>query len=142
MINKVFSHIHHVDIGTISRMYSDYSPVFVLSTGRTGTKFISELIKKTDNIDSFHEPVPTLQYYSDYAFHNQDKIALLKKMINVSRIEIILNSYIGEKIYFESNQCLTFFAYALNELFIKAKFVHLVRHPGDFVRSAIKKRVV
>jgi hypothetical protein len=39
----------------------------------------------------------------------------------------------------ESNQCLTFFAPAIASLWKKAKFVHLVRHPGDFVRSAVRK---
>ena len=39
----------------------------------------------------------------------------------------------------ESNQCLTFFAPVLAKLFKKSKFVHLIRHPGDFVRSAIRK---
>jgi hypothetical protein len=38
----------------------------------------------------------------------------------------------------ESNQCLTFFAYALNDLFPNSKFIHLIREPESFVLSAYK----
>jgi hypothetical protein len=60
-------------------------------------------------------------------------------MFESARMEAILDIYIKEKIYVESNQCLTFFAPEISRLFRNSKFVHLVRHPGDFVRSALRK---
>jgi hypothetical protein len=60
-------------------------------------------------------------------------------MIDAVRMEMILGVYIKDKIFVESNQCLTFFAPAIRDLFKKSKFIHVVRHPGDFVRSALKK---
>lgn len=36
--------IHHVDQETIAEMFKSYAPVFVLSTGRAGSKFIVELL--------------------------------------------------------------------------------------------------
>lgn len=60
-------------------------------------------------------------------------------MIDAARMELILEVFIKNKIYVESNQCLTFFAPVIAKLFKKSKFVHLVRHPGDFVRSALRK---
>jgi hypothetical protein len=60
-------------------------------------------------------------------------------MIDAARMESILEVFIKDKIYVETNQCLTFFAPVIARLFKKAKFVHMVRHPGDFVRSALRK---
>jgi hypothetical protein len=134
-----FRMIHHVDRATIDRMYREYSPVFLLSTGRSGSKFLANLLALSPNTAAFHEPRPTLQYFSDYAFHHQEEKAILTNMIDVARMESILEIFIKDKIYVESNQCLSFFAPVIAERFKKAKFVHVIRHPGDFVRSALRK---
>lgn len=134
-----FKMIHHVDQETIAEMYNHYAPVFILSTGRAGSKFLPGLLNLSPNIAAYHEPRPTLEYFSDYAYHHQQEAAILAKMIDASRMESILEDYIKDKIYVESNQCLTFFAPALAQLYKKSRFVHIVRHPGDFVRSAVRK---
>jgi hypothetical protein len=134
-----FRIIHHVDQKTIDEMYNAFSPVFILSTGRAGSKFLTALLDQSVNVTAYHEPCPTLQYFSDYAYHHQSEADILTNMINAARMELILEVFIKNKIYVESNHCLTFFAPVLANLFKKSKFVHLVRHPGDFVRSAIRK---
>jgi hypothetical protein len=136
---KNFRMIHHVDQETIAEIYKSYAPVFVLSTGRTGSKFIVELLSLSPAVSAFHEPRPTLQYFSNFAFHHQNEVQTLNKMIDAARMEMILEIYINGKIFVESNQCLTFFAVALAGLFKSAKFVHLIRHPGNFVSSAARK---
>ncbi len=137
--NLEFAMIHHVDQQTIDEMYNTYEPVFILSTGRTGSKFLANLLGLAPNVAAFHEPQPTLEYFSDYAYHHQEEKEVLTKMIDAARMESILEVYIKGKIYVESNQCLTFFAPVLAQLYRKSKFVQVVRHPGDFVRSAIRK---
>lgn len=134
-----FKMIHHVDQATIERMYREYSPVFVLSTGRSGSKFLANLLAHAPNVAAFHEPRPTLQYFSDYAFHHQEEKEILTNMIDAARMESILEIFIKDKIYVESNQCLSFFAPVIAERFKESRFVHVVRHPGDFVRSAVRK---
>ncbi len=134
-----FRIIHHVDQANIDRMYRDYAPVFVLSTGRSGSKFIAALLNGSTNAAAFHEPPPTLQYFSHYAYHHQWEEEILTRMVDAARMEFIMETFIKDKIYIESNQCLTFFAPMLAKLFKSAKFVHLLRHPGDFVRSAVRK---
>lgn len=134
-----FHSLHHVDQKTIDQMFETYSPVFVLSTGRCGSKYIADLFKNTEDVVSFHEPEPNLMYFSNYAFQNQKKIEVLEKIFLAARLELIIREYIKGKIYFESNQCLTFFAPVIAKIFKKAKFIHLIRHPGDFVRSGIRK---
>lgn len=134
-----FKMIHHVNQQTIDKMYHEYSPVFILSTGRAGSKFLAALLNRAPNVTAYHEPPPTLEYFSDYAFHHQEEKEILSKMIDAARMESILEVFIKDKIYVESNQCMTFFAPVIAGLFKKSKFVHVVRHPGDFVRSAIRK---
>jgi hypothetical protein len=134
-----FKMIHHVDQQTIDEMYHDYSPVFVLSTGRSGSKLIVNLLNLSDNVTAYHEPRPMLQYFSNYAYHHQQEEEILCNMINAARMELVLEVFIKNQIYVESNQCLTFFAPVIAQLFKKSKFVHLIRNPGDFVRSAVRK---
>lgn len=134
-----FKIIHHADQPTIDEMYHEYSPVFILSTGRSGSKFIVKLLNLSANVIAYHEPAPILAYFSDYAYHHQGEVDILANLLNGARMELILEVFIQNKIYVESNQCLTFFAPVISELFKKSKFVHQVRHPGDFVRSAIRK---
>lgn len=134
-----FKMIHHVDQKTIAEMYGGYAPVFIMSAGRSGSKFIVELLNLSPVVNAFHEPRPTLQYFSHFAYHHQDQVETLAKMIDAARMELILEMYIQNKIFVESNQCLTFFAPSIAALFENAKFVHLVRHPGDFVSSAVRK---
>jgi len=136
---KKFKIFHHIDQRTIDEMYNEYAPVFILSTGRSGSKFIHTLLSKSDELQSYHEAFPNLQYFSNYAYHNQSKREVLIKMIEAARMELILDEFNNNKIFVESNQCLVFFAYPLADLFKKSKFIHIIRHPGDFIVSAVKK---
>lgn len=134
-----FNIIHHVDQPTIDLMYNGYAPVFVLSTGRSGTKLAAALLNACSNVSAFHEPRPALQYFTGDSFRNRGDLDMLTRIFNAARMEMILETYIQDKIYVESNQCLTFYAPAIAGLFRNAKFIHIIRHPGDFVRSAIQK---
>ena len=39
----------------------------------------------------------------------------------------------------ETNNRITFFAEAIKQVYPRARFIHLVRHPGDFVRSGLNR---
>jgi len=134
-----FDVFHHIDQKTIDAMHRDYAPVFTLSCGRSGSRFIHELLHQSKQAKSYHEAFPSLMYFSNYAYYHQEKRDVLKMMIWAARMELILDAFNENRIYMEANQCLSFFAPALNDIFPKSKFIHLVRHPGDFVRSAVRK---
>tara|TARA_B100000579_G_C22715842_1_gene796860 strand:- start:442 stop:1083 length:642 start_codon:yes stop_codon:yes gene_type:complete len=57
-----------------------------------------------------------------------------------ARYDLLKKAYLEENRFVETNNRNTFFIRALNKLFSKAKFIHLVRHPGDFVRSGIRRK--
>ena len=59
--------------------------------------------------------------------------------IDMARYEMIQDTFLRNQIYVETNNRLTFFAPSLAKLYKKSKFIHLVRHPGDFVRSGIRR---
>ncbi|MBD3305446.1 glycosyltransferase, partial [candidate division KSB3 bacterium] len=134
-----FTTLHHVDQQTIDRMYAEYAPVFVLTTGRSGSKFLALLLNQSPQICAYHEPRPTLQYFPHEVYHQQDQREKLTAMFNAARLELLLETYISGKIFVEANQSLTFFAPVISEVLPQAKFIHLTRHPGDFVRSAVRK---
>ena len=113
--------IHHADQQTIDEMYEIYSPVFILTTGRSGTIFLTRLLGLSQSIIPYHEPAPTLQYFSNFAFHNQKDEDVLTKMVDAARMELIMGVYIKSKTYVESNQCMTFFVPAIKMLFKKFK---------------------
>ncbi len=120
-------------------MFESYSPVFVLSTGRSGSKYIHQILSLADSTISFHEASPTLMYFSNFAYHNKEQKELLKAMFLAARMELVLNAFNKNQTFIESNQCIVFFASAIKDVFQNARFIHLIRHPGDFIRSAIMK---
>ena len=134
-----FNHIHHVSGNYLKDFHQTYSPVFILNTGRSGSAFIQNVFSRFPSLDAHHEAFPNLFLYSNFAFHNQENSETLQHIFNAARIELLLKAKVSGKIYLESNQCLVFYIYQIKQLFPNAKFVHLTRHPGDFVRSAIMK---
>ncbi|MFW6275649.1 MAG: sulfotransferase [bacterium] len=123
-------------------------PVFFLSTGRTGTKWFADLLKHAKGSLVFHAPVPDLSVQSVFAYNifkknnfelTGEQETALKEIFLAAREEQLRYAYKTEKKYIETNNYLTFFAPVLAKLFPNAKFVHLHRHPGEFIRSAMDR---
>lgn len=138
-MSKKFKILHHIDQNTINEMFDHYAPVFVLTTGRAGSKFIHHIFNHFKELKAYHEAFPTLQYFSNFAYHNQHNPEVLSAMFQGARMELILDAFNQNKIFVESNQCLAFYAPAIIKTFPNSRFIHLIRHPGDFIRSAIMK---
>ena len=119
---------------------SDVKPVFVLSTGRCGTEFLTKILNKIIGFDVYHSPKPEMIFFTKYAYANYNKATEeIKNILKAARLELILESYLRNRRYIETNNLITFFAYAAAEVFPRAKFIHLVRHPASFVRSGIRR---
>ncbi len=124
-------------------------PVFFLSTGRCGTKWFSELLSKDSSFSIFHQPEPSLAMQSKMAyklFKERDgnptatEISLVRELLWSARENHLRYTYKTGKRYVETNNYITFFAPFLLEMFPDALFIHLIRHPGDFVRSGVNRR--
>ncbi|MCB9208121.1 MAG: sulfotransferase [Ignavibacteriales bacterium] len=128
------------DENLIKEIHEKASPIFVLSTGRSGTKYLTEIFNLFTQLDVHHSTKPEMIYYSKYAYEYHGKFSEeLKHIIDASRLEIIQEAYLRDRIFVETNNRITFFAYVLAELYPNSKFIHLIRHPGDFVKSGIAR---
>lgn len=122
-------------------------PVFFLSTGRSGTAWFSKLIETDKNTKVLHNPTPTLAAQSKLAYKlyspneniTQENEQLLREIYLAGRENHLRYSFKTQRKLVETNNGITFFAPVLADLFPKAKFVHLVRPPLEFITSGLKR---
>ena len=121
-------------------------PIFFLSTGRTGTKWFTELLSKNKDLMLLHSERPDFAIQNNYAYNlykssieNKLLLSFIKEIFLTGREQHLRYAYKTERQFVETNNHITFFAYALNEIFPNSKFVHLYRHPGEFVRSGLRR---
>ncbi|MBU8893923.1 MAG: sulfotransferase [Bacteroidales bacterium] len=122
------------------------SPVFFLSTGRCGTKWFSDLMSSNKSTMVLHNPKPSFANQNKlvYEIFHKKEISdseknLVKEIFLSGREQYLRYSYKTQKSYVETNNYISFFAPVLIKLFPDAKFIHLYRHPGEFVRSGIRR---
>jgi len=126
-------------------------PVFFLSTGRCGTNWIQKLLSRDRSIKAVHEPQPNLAFQNSFAYTIQKEMsgkkepdsgrvyAVLQEMFLAGRELYLRYCYKTGRRFVETNHYLTFFAPAIARLIPDALFVHVYRHPGEFVRSALRR---
>jgi hypothetical protein len=115
------------------------SPVFVLSTGRTGTQFLTELLSHSSLVRAYHEPEPTLNLFARKAWQKEGSDDFFKGCFEGARYELLRNAFILNKGYVETNNRITFLAPFIRSLYPNAKFVHLVRDAESFVKSGLQR---
>lgn len=125
------------------------APVFFLSTGRCGTNWFTALLSADPSLKVFHEPKPNLGVQGKVAYEvyrNNDfnpsatEARLLEEVFLAAREQYLRYSYKTQRRFVETNNQVTFLAPAIHSLFPDTKFVHLNRHPGEFVRSALRRK--
>lgn len=122
------------------KIFNGSKPVFVLSTGRTGTELLTRLFALDENIEAYHEPKPQMVYAAKIAYESYTSNISAKKLAFLSsRYDSLKTSYLRSKRYVETNHNLTFFADAIYNLLPQSKFIHLVRNPASFVRSGMRR---
>src|SRR5690625_7198839 len=67
------------------------------------------------------------------------KLDVMENIFTAGREQHLRYAYKSEKRYIETNNQLTFFAPGLARMFPDAQFVHLYRHPGEVVRSGMRR---
>lgn len=121
----------------------EYSPCFVLSTGRCGTKLLTRILSMDKNTCLYHSgflvPNPLLKLYQNKAYHTPDE-EKLADIFEAARGELIYRSYRTKRHYIETNPRITFFAHGLKRLFPNAKFINLVRNPAKLTISFMRRQ--
>ena len=116
--------------------------IFVLSTGRTGTKTLAALLGLASNLFAYHEPRPKLFDLSRLA-HLYGQHPLADEIFAVgfltARQEHLNYALSCGRGYAETSPQVTFLAPAILRALPNARFIHLTRHPADVVRSGVQR---
>lgn len=124
-----------------SEIFNNLECVFVLSTGRAGTELLENIFRLDKRNLTFHEPQPDLVYASRMAYEiGPDNKTGRKLAFVASRYHLLKKSYLIRKRYIETNNKISFFADAIHDLLPNSMFIHLVRDPRNFVRSAMRRK--
>jgi hypothetical protein len=125
----------------VNRNWDHIRPCFVLSTGRCGTLSLNRLLQMSPSAHALHRPVPELIRASKEAYNRiGERPELFRQIFACAREELVHQAVRRDRTYIETNNRITFFAPIIRDVFPRAVFIHLVRHPGDFVRSGIRRR--
>ena len=130
-------HYSEKDFASLYEEVHQQSPIFVLSTGRTGTKLMTKLLARSKALKAYHEPSPVINYYGKAAWQRDTPDAFLEGVFDGARYELIRDAFILGKTYAETNNRITFMAKFALALYPNARFVHLIREPYSFVKSAV-----
>lgn len=124
-----------------SQNWENVRPCFVLSTGRSGTLLLNRLLSTASNAIAVHQPKPELIRASRKAYEEiSSSPEIFQEVFKCAREELILEAAQKKSVFIETNNRITFFAPVIKKVFPGAVFIHLVRHPGHFVRSGIRRK--
>ncbi|MFH5831720.1 sulfotransferase [Halalkalibaculum sp. DA3122] len=139
--SRIHRQIREVDVRSLyDRVHREAAPCFVLSTGRCGTRLLTDILQESDQLRPQHVPTPELTYYSSFAYKNaREKPELVSSIIDSARYEQIRDAWVLGKKYVETNNRITFFCHALADLFPGSNFIHLVRKPEEFITSGLAR---
>ncbi len=123
------------------KKWADCPCLFVLSTGRVGTKTLSALLALSPEVHSYHEPLPRL-IKASYDVYMDEGISseAASNILYAARDDRICQALYNGQIYTETNNRMTYFAPILAQAFPASKFIHLYRHPYDVIRSGMRRK--
>lgn len=127
---------------TAIKVDREFSPVFILSTGRTATNFLANYLDYHPQTKALHEPKPSriLRLWSNAFFENKVAQERMKRVLETYRSSSFFQKNDIETVsgvYVESNPFLVGFAGVINEVFPESKVVHIVRDPRTYVPSIL-----
>jgi len=111
----------------------------VLSTGRAGTRLVTTLLDRSPLLWVEHAPTPELALQSYLVYRDRPAAEALRWAFVQARAEHITRAHGAGLRYVETNNRITLYAPAIAEILPHARFVHLVRHPAEFVRSGMRR---
>lgn len=122
-----------------ARLAPAHKSTFILSTGRTGTKFLADLLSQLDDVIALHEPKPSriLQAWSSAYAEGRVSDEYMRRVLVAKRKRLFRD--MDASLYVESNHFIDGFVEHINELVQNPMIVHVVRDPRDFITSMINR---
>ena len=123
--------------------WDSVSVAFIISTGRTGTRFLARLFSEAcDGVDARHEPAPDLFRLGTGYVRSEFSFKQAVSRLRGSRQHICTQVHRnGLSTYIEANNNLAYLIPVVRTVFPDCRIVHLVRDGRTFVRSSYSKRV-
>lgn len=112
-------------------------PVFVLSTGRSGSKMLAHALAVHPEICAFHEPRPHMNVEAFVSWRHSQRHSKIVDRVDRKRAALVDAIRGNGYCYVESSHYCSHLIDQLSERF-GAKFIFLHRHPYDFVKSALR----
>ena len=107
--------------------------VFIVSTGRSGSKAISDFLNKQSSIDCYHDAFPHLNTWSCDLLYGRSSLSEIEEKL---RALFCAFSARGISHFGLSDQKVAPFIPLLDKIFPNCRFVWLLRHPKSFVASS------
>lgn len=107
--------------------------VFIVSTGRSGSKAIASLLNQHPDAKCFHDTFPHIYKWSCQVLYQQSSTEEIKE-----KLDILFNSIDIEDtlVHGQSDQKLVPLIPILIKMFPQAKFIWLIREPSNFISSS------
>lgn len=122
----------------VNKWFLERNIFFLLGIGRSGTKFLSELLNDDKNAIVFHEPIP--EDFDAFCTAHKDKKSAFRYINKYRKKKMYsLVKDVDVKTYGEVNSALRYHVEALTKCFPHAKTLHLVRDGRDVVRSFMSR---
>ncbi|MHA1249439.1 MAG: sulfotransferase [Candidatus Helarchaeota archaeon] len=113
---------------------------FILSIGRSGTKFLAKLLNQSENALILHEPVEEDYIALPKAYHDEEFAYKYVKNFRLNKIKQIMKDN-DVRIYGETGNQMRRFIDPIKKLIPDVKFIHLIRDGRDVVRSYMSRGI-
>lgn len=132
---------------TLGKVYGDEGwdnmhCVFMLSTGRTGTQTMANVLKLSAKVLAEHEPRPRLVKSSFDAYMDVGSEGWMTRwtdFVLAVRDDFVLEANAKGQVYVESNNRLTYVAPAVAAAFPASKFIFSHRDPYQVIQSGMRR---
>ena len=121
---------------SVSEILSACRPLFILSTGRSGTRYIASSYYFDGRVCAYHKNSPELKELQRVL---PDRPDLLEAMARISRGEQILAAEHANLRYIESNHHLVSFDVGLPRAFPAACFLYVQRPRSEYIASSLRR---
>jgi hypothetical protein len=115
-------------------------PVFIVSTGRTGTTFLARLLQQHPSVYGCHEPRPSLRTLGLDFVYGKTSHTAAGRAFRRWRSPYAHYCRIHDcRFYIEANNYLFSLVDVIRNVIPHARFIHIVRDGRDYVRSALSR---
>lgn len=114
-----------------------FRPVFILSTGRTGTKFMADYLNTYEDVCAVHEPKPSRKLRMFSMAHLQGDLGQHALLRIIPRYRSRIFKTLNDTVYIESNPFVTGFVNVIKQEFTNPIIIHVVRDPREYIRSSL-----